>query len=427
MLLLVEKISETVSLLLFFYITVFAVPDFEKCAGFASIDGEGNQKLVGGVTGGAGGQIVTVKNVEDLVKYCSQKGPLTIVIEGTIKIPNDKNLGTLTEAKKANPGFTKPAVLPYSVWVTSDKTIIGKGKNAVIKSGGFVIGSWDEEVGFNNSVVTPPADAIHNIIIRNITFDLSGGPKSETDGISIFMHAHHIWVDHCSFKSTPDGALDVKRGSNYCTFSYNHFMGTNKTCLCGHNDGNGKQDIGFLKTTYHHNYFQSTKQRGPRVRFGMVHVLNNYYSNIGSYGIGTGKQCRVYSEKNILEGGTFSKNYGGGVYEDHGSVIKGDKGGGREGSVGWKPSDFYSYTADEPATAKELATKYAGAGKVDFEIKTGLKPIFKTITPSHNIKKNKNSRFAFSLLGKNYTNYRGIETNKAVGIYITGFTNKWIR
>ena len=41
------------------------------------------------------------------------------------------------------------------------------------------------------------------------------------------------------------------------------------------------EDIGHLRITYHHNWFDTTFERSPRVRFGeTVHVFNNYYFHI---------------------------------------------------------------------------------------------------------------------------------------------------
>ena len=65
---------------------------------------------------------------------------------------------------------------------------------------------------------------------------------------------------------------------DYVTVSWNHTHDHTKNMLLGHDDGNGAQDIGRLKVTYHHNWFDGTRQRNPRVRFGEpVHVYNNYY------------------------------------------------------------------------------------------------------------------------------------------------------
>ena len=84
--------------------------------------------------------------------------------------------------------------------------------------------------------------------------------------------------------------------------SWNHFDGTDKTMLLGHDDGNAAQDIGRLKVTYHHNWFDGTNQRNPRVRFGdPVHVYNNYYNDTGNYGVASTMDAGVLVEGNYFE------------------------------------------------------------------------------------------------------------------------------
>ncbi|MBO7305456.1 MAG: hypothetical protein J6U47_01865, partial [Bacteroidales bacterium] len=50
----------------------------------------------------------------------------------------------------------------------------------------------------------------------------------------------------------------------------------------------------------HHNTFLRIDQRCPRIGYGMAHVFNNYYQNIGSYAIGVHTQAQVLSENNYF-------------------------------------------------------------------------------------------------------------------------------
>ena len=200
--------------------------------GYASVNIMGQN----GTTGGAGGPVVTVSNSSDLIDYMSRSGPYIIQVSGMIKVPGGMHQ------------------------VTSNKTVIGIGSDAGITGGGLNVG-----LPIDNSISSPPANAVYNVIIRNLTFE-----EANDDCINVMMFTHHFWIDHNTFLSTADGAVDIKRGSNYGTVSYNHFVDIHKTCLLGASDdaANEAQDTNRLKVTYHHNYFDNCQSRQPRVRWG---------------------------------------------------------------------------------------------------------------------------------------------------------------
>ncbi|MEK8104856.1 hypothetical protein NKG94_05960 [Micromonospora sp. M12] len=137
--------------------------------------------------------------------------------------------------------------------VTSDKTIVGLGATSGFTGGGLNIG-----LPIDNAVTSPPANAVHNVILRNLNFR-----DWADDAMNVQMFSHHIWIDHNTWTTGSDGGLDIKRGSSYVTVSYNHADGTNKNMLLGHDDGNAAQDTGRLKVSYHHNFFDETRQRNP--------------------------------------------------------------------------------------------------------------------------------------------------------------------
>ncbi len=85
------------------------------------------------------------------------------------------------------------------------------------------------------------------------------------------------------------------------TVSWNHTHHHTKNMLLGHDDSNGAQDVGRLKVSYHHNWFDATPQRNPRVRFGEpVHVYNNYFF----YNTDTGVACQADAGC-VVEGNYF--------------------------------------------------------------------------------------------------------------------------
>ena len=173
----------------------------------------------------------------------------------------------------------------------------------------------------------------NNIIIRNIMFEppydyfpswdpkdgKEGNWNSQYDSISI-KGGTHIWIDHCHFQDGPetvekyfnrkyehrDGLIDISNQSDYITLSYNIFENHNKAILIGNSDSK-ITDEGKLNVTLHHNYFHNLVQRVPRVRFGKVHVYNNYYQSDNknseysySYSLGVGK-IQKYMLKTMLQ------------------------------------------------------------------------------------------------------------------------------
>ncbi len=62
-------------------------------------------------------------------------------------------------------------------------------------------------------------------------------------------------------------------------------------------------DRGRLRVTFHHNWWaEGVIERMPRVRFGEIHLFNNYYSSSGNnYAIGAGVEAKVVVESNFFE------------------------------------------------------------------------------------------------------------------------------
>lgn len=143
-----------------------------------------------------------------------------------------------------------------------------------------------------------------NIIIRNIHVVQ---PKADNgaDGVSI-QNSSKIWIDHCTFESEnqvkdyEDGSVDVTHGSNKVTVSWNRFIKTQKTCLVGHSDSQTSDTQ--ISATFHHNFFDESSSRHPRVRYGTVHVYNNFYNQVSTYGAGSAYGAMVLVENNSFDG-----------------------------------------------------------------------------------------------------------------------------
>ena len=73
--------------------------------------------------------------------------------------------------------------------------------------------------------------------------------------------------------------------------------------LIGSSD-NAPADVGKLKVTLHHNLFANLGQRVARVRYGQVHIYNNFYTIDNPdnyvYSWGVGIQSAIYAENNYF-------------------------------------------------------------------------------------------------------------------------------
>jgi pectate lyase len=302
-----------------------------------------------GTTGGAAAPRENVHVVDsraELVAALRAPSPKIIYVRGVIDGNTDDTGRRLTCADYAAPGYTLEAYLAAydpAVWgrdrepsgpledarvasaanqtrqillrVGSNTTIVGLGKHAVLK-------------GLNLRV-----DRADNVIIRNLTFvdaadcfpqwDPTDGElgawNSLYDNLSLTTSTH-VWVDHNTFTDgnnpdsaqpryfgqpfqVHDGQLDITNGSNFVTVSWNRFADHDKTMLIG-SSNTSTTDPGKLNVTVHHNHFDTTLQRLPRVRFGQVHVYNNYYEipdpDTFIYALGVGVQSRIFAESNVF-------------------------------------------------------------------------------------------------------------------------------
>lgn len=137
----------------------------------------------------------------------------------------------------------------------------------------------------------------NNIEVRNLGIMLFND-----DGISL-KESVKVWIHHCDFfygkagsdsdQNKGDGSLDVKDDSQYCTYSYLHFWDAGKMSLCGM-----KSESGPNYMSYHHNWFDHSDSRHPRVRRMSVHVYNNYYDGVAKYGIGVTTGSSLFAESN---------------------------------------------------------------------------------------------------------------------------------
>ncbi|KAM1069305.1 hypothetical protein ACFX13_001266 [Malus domestica] len=117
-----------------------------------------------------------------------------------------------------------------------------------------------------------------HIIVCNLEFE--GGRGHDVDGIQIKPNSRHIWIDRCSLRDYNDGLIDITR----------------------QNPSHGGDRC--IRVTIHHCFFDGTRQRQPRLRFGKVHLYNNYTRNWAIYAV-----SQIYSQCNIYEAGNKKKTF----------------------------------------------------------------------------------------------------------------------
>lgn len=198
--------------------------------------------------------------------------------------------------------------------VPANTTIIGAGRGAGIVGGSLQINGVDNVI-VRGLTLESPLDCFPQ---WDPTDGSTGNWNSEYDAAVVY-NATHVWLDHNTFtdgdhpdSTLPsyygrifqqhDGELDVVRGADHVTASWNVFEDHDKTLMIGNSDSAAATDEGKLRVTLHHNLFRNLVERAPRVRFGQVDAYNNSYVAGAGYGysFGIGYKSQLFAEKNAF-------------------------------------------------------------------------------------------------------------------------------
>ena len=218
----------------------------------------------GGTTGGGAAAPITVSTLADLQTQANSTGAKVIYVSGTM------GAGVATR-----------------VVVSANKTIIGL-------PGATLIGGFDVKS--------------NNVIIRNMKIQ---GPGSvDVNGVDCITidGATNVWIDHCDIYDGQDGNMDIVNGANYiavtwCKFYYTSASSIHQFCNLLGNSDTKTTDRGKIKVTMMYNWWASgVIERMPRVRFGQVHVVNNYFSSRqASYCVRAGIEADILVESNYFD------------------------------------------------------------------------------------------------------------------------------
>ncbi|MCQ2216669.1 MAG: InlB B-repeat-containing protein [Bacteroidales bacterium] len=285
----------------------------------------------------------TVKNIgveaHDRAGFAFMNGvvPGAYKSDGTLKdgakvfYVNNSNFNTITwEINKDAKGTKQTCVGVQGILAESVLKAMKYNDNAPIciriigeiNTTGFPSTSWgssaeglsikgDEKVAMNITIEGVGEDACVNgfgifcrssnsVELRNL-----GVMNVKDDDVSLDTDNYYTWVHNLdlyygnagsdSDQAKGDGTVDVKGDSKYQTYSYNHFWDSGKCSLCGMKSESGPNYI-----TYHHNWFDHSDSRHPRVRTMTVHVYNNYYDGVAKYGVGATSGSNVFVEANYF-------------------------------------------------------------------------------------------------------------------------------
>ena len=275
-------------------------------------------------TGGKGGKVVVVTNLNDrgagsLREAVSLPGPRWIVFRKGLR-------GTIN--------------LRSNLKVTGDKTVDGRGADITLAKGTVVIRT-------------------DNVILTHLKF--SG---ADDDAIRIMDGASNIWIHRNTLSNAGDGLIDVIFASKNITVSWNEFSNHVKAMLFGLEGRSGDTAI---TATVHHNFFDGTGERMPRLRWGKIHSYNNYIADWNwapAYAEAGGE---IYSEANVYEAGqrkrasNYKKGDPGYLHSVNDRMLNGAYHNATKPEKVFKPSSFYSYKVDR-ADAKLKSTVLSQAG-----------------------------------------------------------------
>ena len=166
-----------------------------------------------------------------------------------------------------------------SAYTEMNITIEGVGEDAAVQVFGFLVRN-SGNVEFRNFAVMAFMD---------------DGISLDTKNCNIWVHNMDIFYGSTggdSDQAKGDGSVDIKGASTNVTVSYVHFWDSGKCSLCGMSDS-----AEFL-VTYHHNWFDHSDSRHPRIRVASVHIYNNYFDGNAKYGVGTTKGSSAFVEAN---------------------------------------------------------------------------------------------------------------------------------
>jgi len=238
----------------------------------------------GGVTGGGAATPTVVTTYTALRTAITSSSVKVIHISGVITIPASGRINLQDQTGKTIFG------LPGARLVSADLTAGGSGIIYMKRC--------------------------TNIIMRNIVFEGPGAFDEDGNDNLTIENSTRVWVDHCEFQDGMDGNLDIKSAADFVSVTWCKFI-YNKPPIAGGSGGSNDhrfsnllgssddatEDRTKLNVTFQYCWWaQGCRARMPRVRFGKVHVVNNYFnSTAAAQCVQAGLEANLLVESNVFE------------------------------------------------------------------------------------------------------------------------------
>lgn len=185
---------------------------------------------------------------------------------------------------------------PTSAWGSSEEGLEVKGPSAYSPMP-LTIEGVGEDATIKN----------FGILLRNtrgVELSNFGVMLQADDALSLDTANEYTWVHNIDIfyggvgsdadQAKGDGSLDSKGHTRMQTYSYNHFWDSGKCNLCGMGGDNEEY------MTYHHNWYDHSDSRHPRIRCMSIHVYNNYFDGNAKYGTGVTTGANAFVENNYF-------------------------------------------------------------------------------------------------------------------------------
>ncbi|MCM3494451.1 MULTISPECIES: pectate lyase [Paenibacillus] len=233
-----------------------------------------------------------------------------------------------------------------------------KGKNNYSEMNTTIEGIGDDAYAYGWGLLLR---YVGNVEVRNLGLMLfpDDGISMDTGNINVWVHNNDLFYGTAggdADQAKGDGSTDLKKGSTYITISYNHYWDSGKAALVGLSESEE------FFVTFHHNWFDHSDSRHPRIRLASVHIYNNFYDGVSKYGVGVTTGASAFVESNYfrhakypmlssLQGtdalgeGTFSGEDGGVIKAYNNRIVDADSLIYANSNTGTAPAHATSFDA----------------------------------------------------------------------------------